>query len=150
MSYWDQLPIATLQSALSRRQASDSKGVLLAAESESFSGPLPPPELLQHYESVHEGFAERIISMAEKEQEHRHNAETVAIDGSLSAEKRGQVFAFLLSGAVVLGSIYLIATGHEVSGSILAGGTLTGLAYIFITGRRKEKGDSQANDGDGA
>ncbi len=32
----------------------------------SYSGPLPPPEVLSGYENVKEGFAERILVLAEK------------------------------------------------------------------------------------
>ena len=39
----------------------------------SFSGPIPPPAMLGKYEEYLIGSAERIVRMAEKEQEHRHN-----------------------------------------------------------------------------
>ncbi|WP_446008288.1 hypothetical protein [Candidatus Electrothrix sp.] len=43
-----------------------------------------------------------------------------------------------LSTLIIAGSLYLIDSGREVSGSVLAGATLTSLAYIFITGRKKD------------
>jgi uncharacterized membrane protein len=46
-----------------------------ATFAQHFRGPLPPPELLEHYEKVLPGGAERIFRMAENEQEHRHALE---------------------------------------------------------------------------
>lgn len=39
------------------------------------SGPLPAPETYAQYDEVHPGAAERILRMAEKEQDHRHRSE---------------------------------------------------------------------------
>ena len=37
-----------------------------------FSGPIPPPQVLKQYEEIIPGAGERILAMAEKEQDHRH------------------------------------------------------------------------------
>ncbi len=129
----DQIPPELLSEALERRQ-----DVVIGAHSR-FSGPIPPPSLLEHYETIHQGFADRIVSMAEVEQSHRHSIEESALKGSILAEKRGQIFAFLTCGVLLLGSIGLILQGHDVSGTFLVSGTLAGLAYVFITGRRGEE-----------
>jgi hypothetical protein len=34
--------------------------------------------------------------------------------------------------------MFLIYSGKEIAGSLLAGASLTGLAYIFITGRKND------------
>jgi uncharacterized membrane protein len=47
------------------------KPLQVNAQAISFSGPLPPPELLRKYDDLHPGLAERIIVMAEKEAEHK-------------------------------------------------------------------------------
>lgn len=43
---------------------------------QSFTGPIPPPEILAKYEDCFPGLAERIIVMAEKEQTRRHDIES--------------------------------------------------------------------------
>ncbi|MFK5894467.1 MAG: DUF2335 domain-containing protein [Pseudomonadota bacterium] len=117
----------------------DLKRVIKAASfSEHFSGPIPPPKILNQYEGVHEGLANRIVSMAEKEQGHRHDLESTALSGEIKKDSRGQNYALFTSLSIIIGSIFLIYSGHEVSGSILVGSTLMGLAYIFITGRKLE------------
>jgi uncharacterized membrane protein len=42
---------------------------------EAWHGPLPPPESLKQYDVIVPGAAERILLMAEKEMEHRHQRE---------------------------------------------------------------------------
>ncbi len=101
-----------------------------------FSGPIPPPQILSGYDQVQAGFAERIVAMAEKEQAHRHGLEIQALTSSISIQKRGQIFALLLSLLILSISGFLIYDGKELGGSVLAGATLTTLAYIFITGRK--------------
>lgn len=54
-------------------QIIEEKGPYLAeVVQRSFSGPLPPPDLLREYNQIVPGLAERIARMAEKEQDHRH------------------------------------------------------------------------------
>lgn len=43
----------------------------IATRHESFEGPLPHPEILKQYDATVPGLAERIVAMAEKEQEAR-------------------------------------------------------------------------------
>ena len=44
----------------------------LQVEASYFVGPFPPPAVVQEYENIQAGFAERIFSYAESEQSHRH------------------------------------------------------------------------------
>ena len=44
---------------------------LTLTHSESFSGPIPPPTILEGYERIHAGLADRIMKMAESQSEHR-------------------------------------------------------------------------------
>jgi uncharacterized membrane protein len=110
---------------------------VLAAK-HSFSGPLPPPNMLAEYDTVHEGLANRIVSMAESEQQHRHQMENQSLRAAVTAESRGQHYALIISLIIIGGALYLIDNGKEIYGSILAGGTLTALAYMFITGKHKD------------
>jgi len=43
-------------------------------------GPLPSPETLERYEKICQGAADRIITMAEKEQDYRHKINNKEID----------------------------------------------------------------------
>lgn len=110
---------------------------------ESYSGPIPPPRMLNEYNSVEDGLASRIVSMAESQQKHRHDIEKTSVNAAVGAEKRGQDYALIVSVIFIIGSIYLIAIGQELSGTIIAGTTLLGLAYMFLTGRKRKKTDEE-------
>lgn len=112
---------------------------------QQFSGPIPPPHVLSGYDQVQAGFAERVMAMAEKEQAHRHGLETQALTSSITIQKRGQLFALLLSLLILLISGFLIYDGKELAGSAIAGASLTGLAYIFITGRKTKNSEKDVD-----
>ena len=63
--------------------------IIQAMQRESFSGPIPHPELLQKYEEIQQGFAERIVSMAERQLDHRVKCEDTVVNGSVAESKRG-------------------------------------------------------------
>ena len=58
--------------------------VIRAIKRESFKGPIPHPELLQKYEDIQPGFAERMVSMAEQQLDHRIKFEDKMVDGSIA------------------------------------------------------------------
>ena len=86
----------------------------------SWRAPLPPPNALARYNDVLPGAAERILQMAEKQQEQDHNAQMAAIDIErtvvVSDSRRaylGMLAGFIISLLVIGGGIYLIANGHD-------------------------------------
>lgn len=114
-----------------------------AIKQESFSGPLPHPDLLRGYDAIKSGFAERIVRMAEKEQEHRFEREKIQLDcdkkvisDAASESKRGQYFALIISVLFLIGSVVLALFGHDTIAGILGGGTLASIVTVFITGRK--------------
>ena len=110
-----------------------------------FSGPIPPPEMLIEYASVSPEFPDRIIAMAESQQQHRQSMESGALNAATNIEKKGQNYAFIISLSMIAAALYLIANGKEIYGTILAGGTLVSLASVFITGRKKKKSSTEAD-----
>lgn len=103
---------------------------------ESFSGPLPPPQVLAGYDDVVAGAAERILAMAEKEQLHRHEMDSTALLGEINNDKRGQRFG--LGIAVLFGVIALVLglSGKQWLGGIIATVDLVALVMVFVLGRR--------------
>lgn len=114
----------------------------LIAAAFHFSGPLPPPEILNGYEQVLPGSADRIIRMAEGQASHRQAIER----GEQQSERRlsyAGVAAALLIGLTGLGASTAMAlAGHEASAVAIGGTTLVSLCGTFIYGarsRRKEQ-----------
>ncbi len=101
-----------------------------------FSGPLPPPEIMEHYGRIIPDAPERILKMAEKEQSIRHRMRKEFAQ----FKRRGQWFALL----IVLGALvttYLLATaGHPGWGSAISFTAIAGIvASLIHSGKGKEK-----------
>lgn len=94
--------------------------------------------MLLAYNEVFPGCAERIVSMAESQSQHRHGLEQAVVSGNIAAEKRGQICAFLLGLGAIGGGVVLIALGKDVQGLVSIMGALTTLAGVFIWGRRQQ------------
>ena len=117
-----------------------------------FSGPLPDPETLSEYASVDKTLPGRIVTMAEKQQEHAIDIEKRILDHNAKtqqaineAERRGQWFALCVCLVGLIGGIYLISAGRMPGfGVLLSAGailsTLAGLAYAFINGKKRNEG----------
>lgn len=103
------------------------------------SGPLPDPETLFQYDKVISNGADRIMAMAEKQQDHRIELEKTAVRSQLSQSKKGQIFGFIISMVIVGCGTYLAICGHEKTGVVLIGTTLVALAGIFVLGRFKNQ-----------
>lgn len=88
----------------------------------SYSGPLPPPHMLERYERLLPGAAARIFDMAENEQKHRHNWDTSSLQASVSSEKRGQ---YLGAATLVLLCVFAFAAGVFVTWQL-------GIAFLAV------------------
>lgn len=102
--------------------------------------PLPPPELLRHYEEVVPGAAERILTLAEEEQ--RNYAALTR--GASRYLLRGQLYGMLVCFAALGVVAFTAYLGHPVVAAILGGTTLTGVVTAFIVGRRNEEPELRA------
>lgn len=117
--------------------------------SQSFEGPIPPPAILQQYNAIVPDAAERILRMAEQENQHRQQQEDTALQANIAAQNRqlqlaedqnravfrsdlfGQIMGFLVSAGCVAGSIYLASIGQPWVAGLLAGLPLAGIIRAF-------------------
>ena len=87
----------------------------------SFSGPLPPPELLAKYNEVIPNGAERIMAMAEVQARHRQGLESTVVNGNVGSERRGQWMGLAICLVIVCGGMFLAHEGRQA----LGGGLVT-------------------------
>jgi uncharacterized membrane protein len=123
------------------------QGQFVQVLSQTHSGPLPLPEILQGYENIAPGFADRIITMAEKQAQHRQDIEKIAY----KSEARNSLLGIVVAGAVVtLISAVGFLSGSALGGSLLGGTGLVGLAGAFIYGtrtqQRNQNGDQKVSE----
>jgi uncharacterized membrane protein len=109
---------------------------------ESYSGPLPHPNILRQYEELMPGLADRIITMAENQANHRIDIEAYAIPTDARRANVGVAAGLIVFLGFVVGSVYLIDRGHSNEGLVVGLGALASLVSAFAYGtlsRRKER-----------
>lgn len=104
-----------------------------------FSGPLPHPEILEGYERVLPGSADRILSMAENEGEHRRTIEKTIVKTDIIRSYLGLGSGFIIALVGLGGSIYLAMNDKPVASGIMSAGTVTGLVAVFVVGEKPRK-----------
>ncbi len=109
--------------------SSSQSAAIIHAQME-FSGPLPPPQILGQYDEVLPGSAERILRMAEKQQDHR-----IGVDQSgIRRANWGLGAGYSLSVMGLSLTTFLVMQGHDVAGSVLGGSTFLSLVSTFVYG----------------
>ena len=114
-----------------------------------FKGPIPSPEILTGYEAICHGAASRIISMAERAQDHKCRLEQRAADYldrdqmlEASIRRWGMLCAFTLAVGSMAGAAYSLYIGQTGGALGFGVGGAALLAKLFLTG----KNDEGAND----
>lgn len=127
-------------------EKSEPTGGSLNLRAVSFSGPIPPPDLLRGYEEVCAGLADRMFAFVEKQGDHDREIEkqVVAIQAhrskaQLMEARIGQCFAFLITVAAMLIGGYTALRGHELAGGIIGVGGVGGIVTTFVIGRPRSK-----------
>jgi uncharacterized membrane protein len=105
----------------------------------SHSGPLPDAETLEHYDKIIPNGAERIMSMAEKEQAFRHTYTSSVTKRQLNQISKGQIFGFIIAIVGVGGGIFLAYSGKETSGLSTIIASMVMLVGAFIYGKAQDK-----------
>ena len=114
----------------------NSRGVLVTEISQSFSGPLPHPDVLRKFNEIVPGAAERIIKMAEDQSTHRKELEKKVIDSDIARSKWGQILGFIIAITGLGVSVIVAVYGSALAGGIIGVGTLASLVGVFMYGSK--------------
>jgi uncharacterized membrane protein len=113
--------------------------------SASWEGPLPPPAILQQFNSIVENGAERIFRMAELEQSSRieHakivlSADAKAQEGELEAIKRGHYLGAAISIIAIIAAVYTAFLGYAVVSVALVGVPLMSVVRALMSQPREK------------
>jgi uncharacterized membrane protein len=102
-----------------------------------YSGPLPPPEILERLERLYPGAAKLIIDDVLTESAKRREAETRILPHFLFRQTLGAVSASALGIIGMSGGIWLAHEGRSMIGLSSVLGTLATLLAVFINQSRK-------------
>lgn len=109
--------------------------ILVAFRQEvAYSGPIPPPNHFAQYENVLPGAADRILSMAEREQEDRHRSNKMDRKLSFIGLWLGAILTLIIIGVAV----YAIFCGAVKEGVIVLG-TIIAISGIYVLRKSPEK-----------
>lgn len=95
------------------------------------NNPLPHPEILEGYDYVIEGSAERILSMFENEQKHRHSWESRALRIHSISTVLGQLLGFLIATSVFGAAVVIGLYGDTNTAAFI---WVFGLAIVVMAG----------------
>ena len=84
------------------------------------SGPIPPPQVLQQYNSIVPDAAERIIRMAEKQSDHRMSLERNVIGSNVIKSYMGVVAATIIAVYGLYVAKEIAVNGNPATAGIIA------------------------------
>jgi len=110
----------------------------IAAQVSFWQGQFPPPEAVRTYDEVHPGAWDRIIRMAEKQQDAVISASDKAMDYQQKDTRRGQILGAFVTLACIGGAIYCAIIGQPwVAGGLVAVPVMA-VPIALIQGRKQE------------
>ncbi len=116
----------------------------LKVQGVQYSGPIPPPAMLEQYDKIVPGAAERLLRMAEEQSAHRRSLEKKAIDTDSRNSTMGIASALLISLSAFCVVVYAIIVGQIEVAKLVAGGVIVSLVSAFIYGTRSRRLERQA------
>lgn len=116
---------------------SDAKRRMALLLQTSVSGPIPSSREVAGYEKTLPGSANRIITMAENQSNHRQEIEKMIVSKSLKNESESRWMAFLTVIILMVIGTWLAVLGKTTIAGIVFGTTIIGVSTVFITGWNK-------------
>lgn len=121
-----------------------------------YSGPIPTPRMIQAWEEVLPGSADRILKLAEDEATHRREQERTALsydkgdrDETHRQRRFGQRSAVFLCVLAFIYSAWAMTVGHHVSGVAALIVALTPVIGFFIKGAVTKDEEDTVSEGQG-
>ena len=107
--------------------------VVEVSQQSAWSGPLPPPAILDQFNNVVENGAERIVSAWESETKHRQSLERKELSLYALDSVLGKIFAFIFVVGALFCSLWAAISGAEVFATVLGGGTIASVVWAFVS-----------------
>lgn len=149
--------IQPIQQQSPPQAAAQSRQIQKVTQTVTYSGPLPSADEMEKYRKISQDWPERIIAMAEKEQEarlaelkKRSEREDIIIriseNESLqsnelikvnqSTVKRGQILGFLSICTIMASAVLCAKFGHPVTAGFIGSGGIVMIVVVFVIGSK--------------
>lgn len=109
------------------------------AQSTSYSGPIPPPKILDDYEQIEPGTAKMILTLWESQVKHRMDLENRVIASDINRSWAGLAAGLFIAVLAIGGGGWLVSAGHDVAGATIATAGLSSVVGAFIYGTRSQR-----------
>ncbi len=98
--------------------------------------------LLENWQHMKRGFADRIVSMAEEQSSHRRSLENKQMDAEINhfvkrdiETRLGQIFGFAIAIIGIITGLVAALKGAQVYGIIISFTTIASIVVVFVKGR---------------
>jgi uncharacterized membrane protein len=125
-----------------------SEAAFRAVRAESFRGPLPHPSHLGGYDSVLPGAAERILTMTEEEQRHRHRWENRSLTLEFCYSVLGLFAGAVAAIGLIVGAYFTAEHGHDAVAVGFLAASAASMVSTFVRGRSMLAGDKSDKSDD--
>lgn len=115
----------------------------LEERTQQYVGPIPPPSLLDEFNQIIPGAAERILRMAEENAKHQREIEMLALTSAVKTTTKGQIFGLIIGLSAFITTGFSLYLGFENAAMTIGGTTVIGLVTAFIKGRTQKNNDSK-------
>ncbi|MCC2646476.1 MAG: hypothetical protein K0R02_541 [Rickettsiaceae bacterium] len=109
-----------------------------------FEDIFPPVDIIEAYENLHEGATEKLIALAEKEQEHRQNMEKATLAVYERSKRLGIFFALFTVLIIGYVSLELFRLDKNLEAFIfftVAYGAIFGVSFLYYIKSNKNRGE---------
>ena len=109
---------------------------IVSISASRWRGPIPPPSVLEGYESVLPGAAERILANFEAESAHRRRLEASTQEQASSRSRLGLLAGYCVAAMLIALAAYALFKGYSWQAVAILGGGLGTAVSIFVTGSK--------------
>ena len=121
------------------------RGRELTVQQHDTDSPLIPVAQLERLHEFRPDLVDWVIQQTQANAEHR-KSENSRVNGFIFIERLiGQICAFMIGIAGIGFGSYVALKGHDWAGGTIASLALTGLAVVFLTGRRSKSKSPSAD-----
>lgn len=106
-----------------------------------YSGPLPPPNIIQHYESIVPGTAKQIFDDFYKQSDQRRFVETKIVNTATRNDTLGLILGFIMVLGSMSGGIFLLYLDKQIGGFVTLVTALIPMLSMFTGKSRKQTQD---------
>lgn len=113
------------------------EGLILRAERtiSSYESPIPPPHVLEAYNQVVPGAAERLLSEAEAQGRHRRELEQMVIRGDDRRADLGLRYSFIIGVGLIVLTAFLTVMGEPAWGVALILFAIGAVTAVYVGAR---------------